>query len=50
MARITAQIYNWWTLFVRWLDLEKPAEAISSRPLMLCGVAVGSKHLGQRKI
>ena len=50
MARITAQIYNWWTLFVRWMDPEKHAEAITSRPLMLYGVAVGSKHAGQRKM
>jgi hypothetical protein len=50
MARITAQIYNWWTLFVRWLDPEKHAEAITSRPLMLYGVAVGSKHAGQKKM
>lgn len=50
MARITAQIYNWWTLYVRWIDPEKHAEAITSRPLMLYGVAVGSKHAGQRKI
>jgi hypothetical protein len=50
MARITAQIYNWWTLFVRWIDPEKHAEAITSRPLMLYGVAIGSKHAGQRKM
>jgi hypothetical protein len=50
MARITAQIYNLWTLFVRWLDPERHAEAITSRPLMLYGVAVGTKHAGQRKI
>lgn len=50
MARITAQVYNWWTLFVRWLDPEKHAEAITSRPLMLYGVAVGSKHAGQKTI
>jgi hypothetical protein len=39
MARIIAQIYNWWTLFVRWINPEKHAEAITSRPLMLYGVA-----------
>ena len=50
MARITAQIYNWWTLFVRWIDPEKHAEAITSRPLMLYGVARESNHAGQKTI
>jgi hypothetical protein len=50
MARITAQIYNWWTLFVRWINPEKHAEAITSRPLMLYGIARESKHSGQRTI
>jgi hypothetical protein len=50
MARIIAQIYNWWTLFVRWVNPEKHAEAITSRPLMLYGVARESKHAGQRTI
>jgi hypothetical protein len=39
MARIVAQIYNWWTLFVRWIDPDKHREGITSRPLMLYGVA-----------
>lgn len=50
MARIIAQIYNWWTLFVRWMDPEKHLEAITSRPLMLYGVARESKHAGQKTI
>lgn len=50
MARIVAQIYNWWTLFARWINPEKHAEAITSRPLMLYGVARESKHAGQRTI
>jgi hypothetical protein len=50
MARIIAQIYNWWTLFSRWINPEKHAEAITSRPLMLYGVARESKHAGQRTI
>lgn len=50
MARIIAQIYNWWTLFARWINPEKHAEAITSRPLMLYGVARESKHAGQRTI
>lgn len=50
MVRINAQIYNWWTLFVRWINPEKHAEAITSRPLMLYGVAVESNHAGQKTI
>lgn len=50
MARITAQIYNWWTLFARWVNPDKHAEAITSRPLMLYGVAKESNHAGQKTI
>jgi len=50
MARIIAQIYNWWTLFVRWINPEKHAEAITSRPLMLYGVAREVNHAGQKTI
>ncbi len=50
MARITAQVYNWWTLFARWIDPGKHAEAITSRPLMLYGVARESNHAGQKTI
>ncbi|MBF8264131.1 MAG: hypothetical protein HW387_1796, partial [Parachlamydiales bacterium] len=39
MARIVAQIYNWWALFVRWIDKDQHREAVTSRPLMLHGVA-----------
>lgn len=50
MARITAQVYNWWTLFARWVDPEKHAEAVTSRPLMLYGVARESNHANQKTI
>ena len=50
MARIIAQVYNWWTLFVRWISPEKHAEAVTSRPLMLYGVARESNHAGQKTI
>ena len=50
MARIIAQVYNWWTLFVRWIDPDKHAEAITSRPLMLYGVGRESNHAGQKTI
>ena len=47
MARIIAQIYNWWTLFVRWVEPDRHAEAVTSRPLMLYGVAKEIQHAGQ---
>ncbi len=50
MARMIAQIYNWWTLFARWINPEKHAEAITSRPLMLYGVAREVNHAGQKMI
>src|SRR5712691_9543292 len=37
MARITALIYNWWTIFMRLGIPDKHAEAITSRPLALHG-------------
>lgn len=39
MVRIIAQVYNWWLLFVRFADREKHSEGITSRPLLLHGVA-----------
>jgi hypothetical protein len=50
MARLIAQIYNWWTLFARWINPEKHAESITSRPLMLYGVAREINHAGQKTI
>lgn len=50
MARIIAQVYNWWTLLVRWINPEKHAEAITSRPLMLYGVAREINHARQKTI
>lgn len=39
MARIIAQVYNWWLLFVRFANPDKHSEGITSRPLLLHGVA-----------
>jgi len=50
MVRMIAQIYNWWSLFVRWIDHEKHTEAITSRPLLLYGVAKKIKHANQIKL
>lgn len=47
MARIVAQVYNWWTLFVRWIDKDRHREAITSRPLMLHGIAREIRHSRQ---
>jgi Transposase DDE domain group 1 len=38
-ARAIAQVYNWWALFVRLVNADKHSEGITSRPLMLYGVA-----------
>ncbi len=47
MARLVALIYNWWNLFVRLANPNKHHEAITSRPLLLHGVATQTKHAGQ---
>ena len=45
-ARMTALVYNWWSLFVRLIEPMIGREAITSRPLLLTGVARASKHAG----
>ena len=50
MARITALIYNWWTVFMRLGIPDKHAEAITSRPLALHGVARRTRHSNQTTI
>jgi hypothetical protein len=48
MARNTALIYNWWSLFARLAIPERHAEAITSRPLLL--EAIGQQtHHGRQK-
>ena len=46
-ARIVAQVYNWWNLFVRCADPARAREAITSRPLLLCSVGRIIKSGGQ---
>ncbi len=46
-ARMTALVYNWWSLFVRLVDPMTSREAITSRPLLLTGVARATRHAGQ---
>lgn len=50
IARTVALIYNWWTLFVRLAQPHKHFEAISSRPLLLHGVATQTRHGGQTRL
>ena len=50
MARMVALVYNWWTLFVRLAQPHKHFEAISSRPLLLHGVATQTRHAGQTRL
>lgn len=50
MANIIALIYNWWSLYVRLSEPGKRTEAITSRPLLLEGVAVRTEHARQTEI
>lgn len=50
MARITALIYNWWSLFVRLANPDQHTEAITSRPLMLYAIGKQTRHAGQTRL
>jgi hypothetical protein len=50
MARITALIYNWWSLFARLADPDQHTEAITSRPLMLHAIGKQTRHAGQNRL
>ena len=50
MARLIALIYNWWSLFVRLADPDHHREAITSRPLLLHGIARQTRHAGQTRL
>lgn len=50
MARMVALVYNWWALFVRLAQPHKHFEAITSRPLLLHGVATQTRHGGQTRL
>ncbi len=50
MARFVALVYNWWNLFVRLANPHKHHEAITSRPLLLHGVATQTKHANQTRL
>lgn len=46
-ARLTALVYDWWTLFARLVDPDTPREAITSRPMLMDGVARATRHAGR---
>ena len=50
MARLTALVYNWWSLFVRLADPNQHTEAITSRPLLLHAPARQTRHGGQTRL
>ncbi len=50
MARLTALIYNWWTIFMRLGIPERHAEAITSRLLALHGIARQTRHANQTTV
>ena len=50
MARTTALIYDWWSLFVRLVCPTQHTEAITSRPLMLQAVGKQTLHSNQTKL
>ena len=50
MAKITALVYNWWTIFTRLANPDSHLEAITSRPLLLNAIAKQTTHAGQTKI
>ena len=43
-ARMVALVYNWWNIFVRLAEPDKHLEAITSRPLLLAGIAERMRH------
>ena len=50
MGRIIALVYNWWTIFMRLGIPDKHAEAITSRPLAMNGIARRTTHANQTTI
>lgn len=50
MAKVTALIYNWWTLFTRMAIPDRHAEAITSRPLLLHAIGQQVEHGRQKSI
>jgi hypothetical protein len=49
-ARAVALIYNWWSWYVRLAHPKKRLEAITSRPMLLNGIARLTQHAGQARL
>lgn len=49
-ARAVALIYNWWSWYVRLAHPLARREAITSRPLLLAGIARLTEHAGQSRL
>lgn len=49
-ARAVALIYNWWSWYVRLAHPKTRLEAVTSRPMLLSGVARLTQHAGQSRL
>lgn len=49
-ARTVALVYNWWSLYVRLLHPKKRLEAVTSKPLLLTGIAERTRHARKSRI
>jgi hypothetical protein len=49
-ARAVALAYNWWSLFVRLAHPKARLEAITSRPLLLSGIAEKTRHARRQQL
>ena len=49
-ARLLAQFYDWWNIFVRLAEPDRHREAITSRPLFLSAIATRTRHARQTTI
>jgi hypothetical protein len=49
-ARAVALVYNWWSWYVRLAHPKTRLEAITSRPLLLAGIARLTQHAGQSRL
>jgi Transposase DDE domain group 1 len=47
LARLVGLIYNWWSLYTRLAIPNRHTEAITSRPLLLHGIARQTRHANQ---
>ena len=50
MARFTALVYNWWTLYCRGIMPHRHTEVATARPLLVHGIGRLTTHGGQRTL